>query len=54
MTETKVTIYNLHPKEAQLIDLVRSLGFGEIRSLKVHNGLPELAEVDVTQKHKFV
>lgn len=35
----------LHPKERELIELIRKLRYGEITSLRIQHGLPEIADV---------
>lgn len=44
---------SLHPKERELIELIRDLRFGYIKDLKVHEGLPELVDVEATRRYKF-
>ena len=53
MSEEQAIYRRLHPKEAELIDFIRNLKFGVIRELKVHEGLPELADVEVVRRVKF-
>ena len=52
MTEEQST-YGLHPKEAELLALIRSLKYGIIRELKIHDGLPEIADVEAVKRVKF-
>jgi len=35
----------LHPKERELIELIRELQYGEIISLRIQHGLPEVADI---------
>lgn len=35
----------LHPKERELIELIRSMGYGEITCLRIQHGLPEVADI---------
>ena len=50
MTEEKRIFTGLHPKEAELINLIRDLKYGIIRELKIHDGLPEIADVEVMRR----
>jgi hypothetical protein len=52
VTGTAPLLVALHPKEEQLIQLIRSLGYGTIERLIIQNGLPHVAET-VKQHHKF-
>lgn len=41
----QTSLNELHPAWRELIRLCENMGFGEIERLKVHDGLPVLAEI---------
>ncbi len=52
LPEKPVKPFELHPKERELIELIRELRYGMITSLRVQHGLPEVADIPL-RKVKF-
>lgn len=52
LPEEPVKPFELHPKERELIELIRELRYGMITSLRVQHGLPEVADIPL-RKVKF-
>ncbi len=45
MSEDRAEYGDLHPKERELIELIRELKYGVITSLRIQHGLPEVADI---------